>query len=146
MLNYYLSSYFNKETPTWLSGGEDKLEPELQDTGCNAHTLLDTALLSSTDLTPKGHIVELFNSGATGHITPYHSTLTNYSTIAPKAISAVNRVYQGLPKTCSVFEMGHMGMGTVPHLANLDQTMYPCCSVMGIGGFFHLICNKYFMV
>ena len=58
----------------------------------------------------------------------------------------MSRVYQGLPETHGVFETGQVGTGTVPHLANPDQTMYLCWGVMGIGGFFHLICSKYFTV
>jgi len=74
------------ETPTWLSEGEDKVNPELGDSGDEAS---NAALLSSTNLIPAGH--KLFNSGATQHLTPYHSLLTNYSIIAPKAISTANK-------------------------------------------------------
>ena len=81
-----------EETPIWLSEGDDRLNPELlEETRGEAHTSLDTALLTSTDLTSKGHIVKLFDSGATQHMTPTQSLLKNYSTITPKAMSAVNK-------------------------------------------------------
>jgi len=77
-----------EETSTWPCNSENE-DPE--DTRDEAYTLSDNALLSSMDLIPDGHIVKLFDSGATRHMMPYHSCLTNYSTITPKAISAANK-------------------------------------------------------
>jgi len=64
--------------------------PELGDTGDEAHTSLDAALLSSTDLVPAGH--KLFDSGANQHLTPYHSLLPT-TPLTPKAISTATNTH-----------------------------------------------------
>jgi len=52
----------------------------------------ETAHTAASDPLPVSHTPELYDSGATCHMTPLRNSLTNYRAIAPKSISVANQL------------------------------------------------------
>ena len=62
-----------------------------------AFTTVDVEAVAFTHTVNGGGIVELYDSGATRHMTPYRHLLSNYTPIAPKPINAANKhVFQAV--------------------------------------------------
>ena len=62
-----------------------------------AFTTIDVEAVAFTHSANAGEIVELYDSGATRHMTPYQHLLSNYTLIAPKPINAANKhVFQAI--------------------------------------------------
>ena len=89
------SSWLTKceEGLTRSSETDNQGEPQLQKGlgRTKAHTSLDMAFLTSTNLISIGCTVKLFNSCATLNMTPHRALLTNFTAIPPNPISAANK-------------------------------------------------------
>ena len=56
-------------------------------------TMFDAAMLVNIEGNVKGIQMELYNSGVSQHMSPYHNHFENYVLIAPKLITAVDKCY-----------------------------------------------------
>ena len=55
------------------------------------YTSIDVSAVALTESVRPGRILELYDSGATQHMTPYRHLLSNYTAISPKSINAANK-------------------------------------------------------
>jgi hypothetical protein len=61
------------------------------DTGLDAFTLLDLAVLTHSDPVVPTKIIELYDSGMTHHLSPYRGLFSTFCNIPPKPINAANK-------------------------------------------------------
>ena len=65
----------------------------LVDDGEDKHSTFDTAMLANVEESVEGVQTELYNSGASCHMSPYCDHFKNYVRIMPKVIAAADKRY-----------------------------------------------------
>jgi hypothetical protein len=84
-------SYWDNEEPYDPNSDHEDLWSAVDDIGVEPFTTtFTTAMLAGEGTTTRGVETELYDSGASRHMTPFRVKLTNYAPISPRAITAAD--------------------------------------------------------
>ena len=75
----------------WLS--DEEMEVLVEDKGEDGYTTFDAAMLVNVEGSVEGIQTELYDSGASRHMSPYRDHFENYIPIVPKSITAADKRY-----------------------------------------------------
>jgi hypothetical protein len=82
----------DEDESVWLSEcNEEPQDLAVEDDRPAASTTVNITAATLTKAVKGGLVTELYDSGATRHMTPYRDLLENYMAIIPKSINAVNK-------------------------------------------------------